>query len=201
MNEDESERRDDEHALEHVLDELDGACADGGCVRVGDLVEAFGRRGYGAFLLFPAMLEISPLGGIPGVPTVLALVVILFAVQILVGRTHMWLPGFLRERELPAGKLDEAIAKAKPLAVRLDRWFHGRLSTLAGRAAGRVAAVLCVLLACTVPPLEIVPFASTAPMGAIGLFGIALLVHDGLVMLAGFALSGVALGVVVAVLA
>ena len=173
----------------------------GGCVRVGGLVEAFGRRGYGALLLLPAMLEISPIGGIPGVPTVLALVVVLFAVQILVGRTHMWLPGFLRNRELPAGKLDEVIDKARPLATRLDRRFHGRLGPLAGPAAGRVAAVLCVLLACTVPPLEIVPFASTAPMGAIGLFGIGLLVHDGLVMLAGFALSAVAIGVVFAVFA
>ena len=191
----------DEHALEHVLDELDSACEGGDCVRVGGLVEAFGRRGYGAFLLLPALLEISPIGGIPGVPTVLALVVILFASQILVGRDHMWLPRILRERKLPAGKLDEAIDKARPLARRLDRWFHGRLSPLAGRAAGRIAAVLCVLLSCTVPPLEIVPFASTAPMGAIGLFGIALLVRDGLVMLAGFVLSGVALGVVVAVLA
>ena len=147
------------------------------------------------------MLEISPIGGIPGVPTVLALVVVLFAVQILVGRTHMWLPGFLRNRELPAGKLDEVIEKARPLAARFDRWFHGRLRPLTGRTAGRVAAALCVLLACTVPPLEIVPFASTAPMGAIGLFGIALLVHDGLVMLAGFALSAVAIGVVFAVFA
>ena len=193
-------RAEDSHALDGVLDELAGACAESNGVRVSRLVESFGRRGYGALLLVPALLEISPIGGVPGVPTALALVVALFAVQILAGRSHMWLPGFLGERLLPADKLERTVGKARPWAARLDRWFHGRIDALTGPLAARVAAATCVLLACTVPPLEIVPFASTAPMAAIALFGIALLVHDGLVMLVAFALSLVALGVVGTVL-
>ena len=46
-----------------------------------------------------------------------------------------------------------------------------------------------MLLALTVPPLEFIPFASTAPMATIALIGIALLVHDGWLMLAALAVS------------
>jgi hypothetical protein len=37
---------------------------------------------------------------------------------------------------------------------------------------------LYILLAGTVPPLEAVPFASSAPFGTIGLFGLALIARD-----------------------
>lgn len=187
-------------ALDGVLDELASAANENDGVCVGTLVESFGHRGYGALLLVPALLEISPIGGIPGVPTMLALVVALFAVQMLLGRERMWLPRFLAGRELPSAKLGSAVDKTRPLAAWLDRWFHGRLDALTGRQATRVVAAFCVLLATTVPPLEIVPFASTAPMAAIALFGIALLVHDGLVMLVGFALAFLAFGIVGAAL-
>ena len=190
------------HALADVLDQLQEAADERGeaGVRVGTLVESFGRRGYGALLLVPAVLEMSPIGGIPGVPTVLALVVVIFAGQMLVGRSHMWLPGFLSRRRLPADRLAAGVDKARPWVARVDRWFEGRLARLTGTRGTRAAAAVCVLLACTVPPLEVVPFASTAPMAAIALFGIALLVHDGLVMLGGFVLAVVAIGVVGSVL-
>jgi hypothetical protein len=39
------------------------------------------------------------------------------------------------------------------------------------------------------PPLELLPFASTAPMAAIATFGLALLVRDGVLMLVATCLS------------
>jgi len=56
----------------------------------------------------------------------------------------------------------------------------------------RLSAVACILLALTVPPLELLPFASSAPMAAIAMFGLALLVHDGALMIAAWLLAGMA---------
>ena len=53
----------------------------------------------------------------------------------------------------------------------------------------RIAAVMVMALCLTVPPLELVPFGSTAPMLAIAAFGLALLVRDGLLMIAALAFS------------
>jgi hypothetical protein len=50
-------------------------------------------------------------------------------------------------------------------------------------------------LCLTVPPLELVPFASTAPMAAIAAFGLGMTLRDGLLMGLGFVLSVVAVAV------
>lgn len=150
------------------------------------LVRSFGRRSYGPLLLLPALLEISPLSGVPGFASVMALLIALIAAQAILGRECIWLPNALSKRSLSSSKVRKASATMRPLAERLDRWFHGRLRRLTGGAAVRVAAVACLLLACTVPFLDFVPFASTAPMAAIALFGLALLVHDGVLMVVAF---------------
>jgi len=62
----------------------------------------------------------------------------------------------------------------------------------------KLAAVMILALCATVPPLEFLPFASSAPMLAIASFGLALLVRDGLLMLIASVLSGGAVAVAIA---
>ena len=173
----------------------DGPDADGDHVTVGDLMDAFGGRSYGPFLLVPALIELSPLGGVPGVPTLLAFVIAVFAVQMLLGRDHFWLPSWIERRAVRIDRVDQADDKMRAVTERLDRWSSDRLAALTGKAAQRAAAVCTLLLCLTVPPLEFLPFASAAPMAAIAAFGLGLIVRDGFVMLAGFALTAVATGV------
>lgn len=168
--------------LGEILDEFDALAQSHGQIAVADLVDAVGPRSYGPFLLVPALLEISPLGGVPGVPTALAAVVVLFALQMLWGRKRLWIPAWLARRGVPAAKMNRLVTSTRPMAVRLDRWFHGRLRWLTAGLWIRLAALACIALACTVPPLELFPFASSIPMAAIALIGLALLVRDGVLM-------------------
>lgn len=185
----------DPHSVGDILDSLSELAERQDRVSIGDVVERLGHRSYGPFLLVPALIELSPLGGIPGLPTFLALIIVLSAVQMLVGRKHLWLPGFIERRAVSGKKLHKATDKLRGVARFLDRWFHGRLSVLTGGPIPRLAAALVIVLACTVPPLELVPFASSAPMIAIAAFGLALLVRDGLLMLIASLLALGALGV------
>lgn len=178
-----------------ILDRLAQAGREHDEVTIGQLRDAIGQRSYGPFLLVPALIEISPLGAVPGVPTALAAIIILFAVQMLFGSESFWLPGFVERRTTSGKKLVSATEKLRGTAERLDRWFHGRLRQLTRGVWVKIAAALCILLALTVPPLELLPFASTVPMAAVAMFGLALLVHDGLLMLFGIGLSAVALAV------
>ena len=183
--------------MEAILDDLEGAAHDDGKVTLSEMAEAAGHRGAAPFLVVPPIIEISPIGGIPGVPTFLALVILVFAAQIAVGRDEPHVPGKLGRRGVDGRRFCQAIDKVRPLARRLDGWFHGRLSPLTSRYMRRVAAAIICLMCLTVPPLELVPFASTLPMGAILILGLALLFRDGLVMLVGLlASAGAALGVV-----
>lgn len=185
-----SERHDD-NSVNGILDELLDAAGSGGAVTVGRMAEAVGHRGYGPFLTIPALIEISPIGGIPGLPTLLALIIVIFSAQIAWGRDHLWLPDALEKRSVKEERLTHAVDRIRPVANWLDKWFHRRLERFAGPSARRAAAVVAILLCLTVPPLELVPFASTAPMGAIALIGLAMLVRDGALMLAAFALAAV----------
>ncbi len=170
-------------------------------VLVSDMVDAIGTRSYGPFLIVPAIVELSPLGGVPGVPTALAATVVLFAAQMLFGRRHLWIPAWVERRGLSARRLEKMVSAVRPMAERMDRWFPGRrLRALTSGVGLRVAALACIGLALTVPPLELVPFASSAPMGAILLIGLALLVRDGVLMIAASVLACVTVGVLIKLL-
>lgn len=187
-------------SLGEILDCFEELAGEGERVKISDMVDAVGTRSYGPFLVVPAVVELSPLGGVPGVPTALAAIVILFAAQMLWGRRRLWIPQWIARRGLSAGRLTKMVKAMRPMAERLDRWFHGRLRVLTSGMGLRVAAVACIGLALTVPPLELFPFASSAPMGAILLIGLALLVRDGVLMIAASVLACVTVGVLVKLL-
>ena len=102
------------------------------------------------------------------------------------------MPKILGERTVSAERIEKASKKMVPVAEKLDEWFYCRLPQLVGTFSNRAASVCCILLCLTVPPLEFVPFASAAPMAAIAVFGMAMTVRDGALMLGGFILTAVA---------
>jgi len=187
----------DPQSVGDILDRLEEVAGKEDKVTLGKVVEAMGSRSHGPFLVIPALIDISPVGGIPGLPTVLGAIIILIAVQILIGRKHLWLPGFIERRGISPERTCKATAKLRGVARVTDRWFHGRLPKLTQGPFIRIAAICCIVMALTVPPLELFPFATTAPMAAIAAFGLALLVRDGALMIVATTLSAgaVALGV------
>ena len=180
--------------VESVLGELDDLTTKNDTVRVGDVLDDFGGRSFGPFIMIPALLEITPVGGIPGVPSFLAAVIALIAVQLLFGKDHIWMPQWLQERAVESKKLHKGIAKLRGIAHWLDEHSHGRLESLTEGVWIKIAAVVILLLCATVPPLEVLPFASSAPMLAIAAIGLALTVRDGVIMLAALALAIAAIG-------
>lgn len=189
-----SAQQSDIHSASDILDRLGDLAKKEDKVPIGDVVEAMGARSFGPFIMLPALIEISPLGAVPGVPTFLALVIALTAAQLLLGRNHLWLPGLVEKRSARSEKVLKAVDRLRPIAKWMDRWFHGRMKRFAGGPFPRIAAACVIMLALTVPPLEFIPFASTAPMAAIAAFGLALIVRDGLLMLIAGALTVAALG-------
>ncbi|ODA66429.1 Exopolysaccharide synthesis, ExoD [Methyloligella halotolerans] len=175
-----------------ILDQLEDRASECENVTIGDMMDALGNRSYGPFLMIPALIGITPVGGIPGVPTLLAVIIILFAVQIMLGLDHLWIPKFLRKRRVPADKMKQSLDAMRPWAVRMDRWFRGRLDRLTAEPFVQIAAGACVLLALAIPPLELLPFAVALPALAIAMFGLALLVSDGILMLVASAFTGLA---------
>ena len=177
-----------------IVRSLRSAAADGDPVSVARVLDHFDRRSFGAFLAVPALLEITPVGGIPGVPTLLAAIIALFAIQIAWGREDLWLPGLIAARTVGAETLDDAADRLAPAARWADRHFGAHLRGLTAPPAYRVAALAVLGLCLIVPPLELVPFASTLPMATVAAFGIAMLMLDGRLMALAWLASAAALG-------
>ncbi|KTT69622.1 exopolysaccharide biosynthesis protein [Sphingomonas endophytica] len=180
---------DEPHSVGDILDTIEKLADENDRVVVGDLVEALGARGFGPFLIVMPLIDISPIGSVPGLPTAMALVIALIAVQMALGRKHLWFPGFVRRRSVSSGNAKKAVDKTRGVARFMDRWFHGRLPVLTSGPFVRVAAVGVILLACAVPPLELLPLATTIPMLAIAAFGLAITVRDGALMIVAMLLA------------
>ena len=172
--------------LEELADSEEKVC-------VADVLDKFGKRSFGPVMFIPASLEITPVGGIPGVPTVLATLIALVALQLLFGADHVWMPHFVQNRSVKSDKLMNGAEKLEGIADKLDHWFKGRLQQFTGPTWQKIAAVAIILLCLTVPPLEFIPFASSAPMITIAAFALALTVKDGLLMLIATLMSVAAL--------
>ena len=181
-------------SVEEAVEALEQVAENNSTVSIGDVLDEFGRRSFGPFLMIFALIEITPVGGIPGVPSFLALICAFIAVQLLMNTEHIWVPGWIENRSIGAEKLGKSAEKLEGIAEKLDHWFHGRLKQFTKPMWQKLAAIMILLLCITVPPLELLPFASSAPMLAIASFGLALTVRDGLLMLIATAMSVAAIG-------
>ncbi|WP_083023497.1 exopolysaccharide biosynthesis protein [Vreelandella lionensis] len=181
--------------LIHTMEKMEGEKSQ---VSVDDVVHAVGRRSFGPLLLLAGLITLAPiLGDIPGMPTLMASLVLLTSVQLLIGRETFWLPGWLLNRSLSRKKFDKALHYMKKPAKWVDSLLVVRLAGMTGYIGIRVTAVACLLVALAMPPMEVIPFSANGAGLALTLFGLGLVARDGLMLALGFLLTGVTFTVVV----
>ena len=166
-------------SLEQLLERLAKAADHRDQVEIGTMIEVVGQKSFGPLLLLAGVVAFSPFSGIPGVPTIVALIVLLTAGQLLFGRQYFWLPQWVMRRKVPRTKYEKALKCMQPAARFVDRFFRPRLTLLTRRAGAYVIALVCVLIALAMPPLELVPFAATTAGAALTAFGLSLISQDG----------------------
>ncbi|MFN4271604.1 MAG: exopolysaccharide biosynthesis protein [Aliihoeflea sp.] len=168
--------------LSDVLDQLEDA-GDGETVSVGDIVKEIGGDAFGPLLLVPALFLVTPVSGVPGMPSIGSLLISLIAIQIVLGRDTLWLPGFLRRREMKKQRLDKALSWLRKPAGWIDRISSERLIVLTQRPWIMLPASLCALMVLLAPAFETVPFSVSIAAGAVALFALGMVARDGIMVL------------------
>lgn len=176
--------------LEQLLDTMAKAAEGVDQVSFEKIIDAVGKRAFGPLLLMVGILMTSPVSGIPGLPTTMATLVVLTGVQLLMGRDSFWLPQWLLRRSLASSKLQKGVKWLKRPARVIDHALKPRLTFLIHRVGQYVIALVCILIALSVPPLEIVPFLATTTGLVLTIFGLALVAYDGALALLAFILTG-----------
>ena len=180
-------------SLDELLDRLEEPVVHEGHTNVRTLMETVGQPSFGPVLAVIGLAGVTPISGIPTVPTLLAVCAILVAIQLVFGRKHFWLPRFMLDRQVTRGRLRASTRLARKPARVVDRVIKPRLTFLTGGLANRLVALVVVLIACAVPPLELVPFAAALPSLAILAFGLGLIARDGLLVTIALLISGTSL--------
>ncbi len=167
---------------------------EGETVTIADLLNAVGRRSYGPVLLLLGFISISPLSIVPGANWLVALVTLIFALQIVIGLKFPWLPRRALNVSFPRKYLINGLNTLEKHAYTVDQVLKPRLTFLTQVPFINIVALVCVAAALITFPLGLVPFGPFLPGLTVLLFGLALTARDGvLLLIAAASLAGAGL--------
>ena len=164
--------------LRHLLDGLEGDK-----VNVGWIVARLGSRSFGAIILLMALPNIIP--QIPGMSTIFGLLIMLPAMQLMLGLRTMWLPNYLARINLPSDKVAAVVTLAIPWVAKFEKMIKPRLTVLTYPPMENIIGSLVLLLGFIL--FLPIPGANWLPAMACCLFALGMLERDGYFTLMGLA--------------
>lgn len=176
-----------------IADIATEAEAAGGSTTLGAFVERLGDRAFAALLFICGMLNVIALG-IPGISTILGAPMMVAAVQVMIGREWLWLPGVIARRPIANPELVKLCLRVRPWIIRAERFLQPRIEIFAAGTAERVIGALCLLLSILI--FLPIPLGNALPGLAIAFYALAILERDGVFALLGLAVTAIALVVV-----
>jgi len=152
----------------------------------GNLLEGFGRRGFGVLLLAITLPTFIPLP--VGVGAVTGPLIALVGLQMLLMLGQPWLPRWIRRRGLRRESYARFLARVGPWLQRLERISRPRLTMFTESRGSHVMTGLLVVLNGVLLSLPI-PF-TNYPFGILMLFfSMAIIERDGAMMLVAWVLG------------
>lgn len=162
-------------------------------ITIGWLVARLGTRAFGAIILLMALPNITP--QIPGMSTIFGLLIMLPAVQIMIGLSQMWLPDFLARQTMSGVTVGKILAFAIPWVERMEKLIKPRFEFLMSPPSENLvgAAVLFLGFILFLP----IPGANFLPALACAFMALGMLERDGLFIMAGLGIAAGAMVVLV----
>ncbi|WP_050761326.1 exopolysaccharide biosynthesis protein [Jannaschia sp. CCS1] len=151
--------------------------------RVEAMVEQAGADGLLPIMTCLGLILVSPLSGIPLFSTSVGMMIALCASQAAMGRDKLWLPGFLRRRQVDPDRVVSAMGYVRRAARWLEARAAPRLEWLSVPPARTVFLGLAALYGLSMPLMEVVPFTSTLFGAAVVMVGLGLILRDGILLL------------------
>ena len=150
------------------------------------------HRAFGFTLLIFALPCCLPMP--PGIPTVCGIALVIIALNLIAARQRLWLPSAIADKSISRSDLRRIVARAAPYLERLEKVCKPRLGIVT-ESVGKVL-IGIVIFALGVIMILPIPFLGNMPPGfAATLIAIGMTERDGLVVLIGTIVSGVAIAV------
>jgi hypothetical protein len=175
--------------MEQLLDWMQAGARGREFVSIGEMMDSVGRRSFGPLVLLAGVILVTPLSGVPGIPTVMGLLTLLTLGQVFLGLNHFWLPGWIVQRRVARHRLEKALQWLRPFACRIDRFTRPRLMPVVHGPGLYLMALACMVISIAMPATEVVPFSSSIAGLALTAFGLAMISRDGLLALFAWGVS------------
>ncbi|MCV3269823.1 exopolysaccharide biosynthesis protein [Roseobacter sinensis] len=170
--------------LTRLLDAVDRAAEDD-TVELRDVLSEIGDRTITPVILVVALLLVSPLSGVPGMPTICAAIIIMLSLQGLTG-SRLWLPRWMMRAEVKGARLQQAVGWLRRPADWIDRNSHPRLQALTRGPMRLLILAQCAVIPLGWPALELLPGVTSLAAATVGLFAFGLFARDGYFVIAGY---------------
>ncbi|MXQ14088.1 exopolysaccharide biosynthesis protein [Microvirga makkahensis] len=151
-------------------------------ISIGNVLNVFGGRAFGALMLLFAAPNMLPLP--PGMSAVLGAPLLFLTAQLMLGRPTLWMPRFVCERSIPRSFFALLAARLSPILRRAERLLRPRMGLLLHPLSERIVGAACLVLAAIL--FLPIPFGNIPPAFAISAFALGILERDGLAMLIGW---------------
>lgn len=150
---------------------------------LGELVNAFGERGFGALMLFFGLLSVA-IGIIPGTTTILGTPLLLMGLQLAIRQDQLWLPRWALKRWIDRETYRAGVSRVLPRLRKMERLSKPRLEVMTSEVSEVLIGIATVLLAI----ILVLPLwgGNLVPALIISAFGFGLLQRDGLAILIGW---------------
>ncbi len=118
-------------------------------ITLGEMIHAFGTRGYGLLIILFAIPNLIPIY-IPGWSPIFGVPLFIVCAQLAMGWPEPRLPGFLTRRSMRKSDLLMIVEKSSPWLKRIERFVRPRPSVLTGPAGARFIGIYGMWLAALV---------------------------------------------------
>lgn len=171
--------------LTQLLDDLEENLTQD-IIEIGQVVEMFRNRGFGALLLVPSLITVLPTGAIPLIPAVCGALISFICIQMIIGREHLWLPERLKKFTFPRERLQKGISYARPVTRQIDKFLYRRFSPLIGEISQRFTALICLCLSLIMIFIGFIPMLPATVALPIFFFGLGYIARDGVIIALGY---------------
>lgn len=151
-------------------------------ISLGEMIHAFGSRGYGVLIILFALPNLLPVY-IPGWSPIFGIPLAIVCLQLALGLPEPRLPRILTERSMRREDLQMIVEKSIPWVQRIERYVRPRPSWLTGWKADRLVGAYGVFLAILV--IVPLPLTNGPPSLACAIMAMGLLEEDSRAVVAG----------------
>jgi hypothetical protein len=156
-------------------------------IRLQDIVVMLQGRTFGLAIVLFCIPNCLPIPNIVGLSAITGIPIIIIGLEMLAGRSQLWLPEILGKKSVPSKRLVVILSRSVPSILKIEKLVHPRLLAISNPISRRLLGAVFAILA-TIMSLPI-PLTNMLPGWAMALMAIGLIERDGIMILMGSAVG------------